>query len=70
MASKKPAKPQAGQNRTAPVLDPAIYGVQVKYAGMKSAPMVCSQCKKTTVTGMVRIKGDNMYCSPLCAKKD
>jgi hypothetical protein len=68
MASKKPAKPIAGQNRTAPVLDPAVYGSLIKFYGMKTAKCVCGTCAKEIVKGMVREKGGAFYCSSVCAK--
>lgn len=65
MAAKKPAKPHAGKN-VQPVLDPAVYGTKVLYAGMKHTPAVCT-CGTRIVRGMMRLKGDDIYCSPTCA---
>lgn len=66
MASKKPAKPIAGQTKQ-PVKDPAVYGQLVLFYGMKSAPSFCAQCGRKTVRGMIRIKADKHYCSEACA---
>lgn len=68
MAGKKPAKPMAGQAKQA-VLDPAIYGTQIKYYGMKGASAKCPSCGKETIKGMVRLKNDLFYCSLACASK-
>ena len=68
MASKKPAKPIAGQNRTAPVLDPTIYGSLVMFYGMKQSPCTCGSCARKIVKGMVREKAGAFYCSTVCAK--
>lgn len=63
--SKKPAKPIAGQSKTQ-TKDPAIYGVQVRYVGMKGYPSTCVKCGKNTLRGMVRILGEQSYCSVAC----
>jgi len=68
MPGKKPAKPIAGQNRTAPVLDPAVYGSLVKFYGSKNAKCKCGTCAREVVSGMVREKGGAFYCSAVCAK--
>lgn len=67
MAGKKPAKPMAGQSKQT-VLDPAIYGQLVKYVGSKSTPCSCKSCGNKTIRGMVRLKGENFFCSETCAK--
>lgn len=66
MSKKKPAKPIAGQSKL-PVLDPAVYGVTLKFFGSKNSACACNKCGKLTVRGMVRIKNDNYYCSMRCA---
>jgi len=66
MATKKPAKPIAGQVKQA-VKDPAIYGQQTMYWGIKSAPSFCPTCERKTVRGMVRVKQEKIYCSENCA---
>jgi ferredoxin len=68
MANKKPAKPIAGQSRTATVLDPAIYGSLIKIYGSKDARCQCGSCAREIVKGMVREKGGAFYCSTVCAK--
>jgi hypothetical protein len=67
MAGKKPAKPMASQAKQA-VKDPAIYGSSMMYIGSKNAPNKCPKCGKHTVRGMVRQKGDALFCSEICAK--
>lgn len=68
MASKKPAKPIAGQNRTAPTLDPATYGSLIKLYGSKNSKSKCGTCAKEIVSGMVREKNSVFYCSIVCVK--
>jgi hypothetical protein len=68
MAGKKPAKPMAGQSKQ-PTLDPAVYGVQVKFLGFKGSGSVCSKCNKETIRGMIRIKQEKDYCSLRCASE-
>lgn len=65
MAGKKPAKPMAGQGKQE-VLDPAVYGTQIKYLGDKSSPCTCPTCGRSTIRGMVRMKGQEFYCSVRC----
>lgn len=67
MAGKKPAKPMAGQNKKAD-LDPSIYGQLIKFVGSKDAQCSCTKCGRSVVRGMVRILGDNFYCSITCMK--
>jgi hypothetical protein len=66
MAGKKPAKAIAGQSKQV-VKDPAIYGQQTMFWGMKAAPCVCDECSKKIVRGMIRVKKDKNYCSEKCA---
>ena len=66
MAGKKPAKPIAGQAKQVQK-DPAIYGQQAMFYGMKTAPCICFSCGRTTVRGMIRIKQEKNYCSEKCA---
>ena len=68
MAGKKPAKVMAGTTKQL-VLDPAIYGISVKYYGTKNSPMVCPSCNKPSVRGMVRVRGEEMLCSLRCAEQ-
>jgi hypothetical protein len=68
MAGKKPAKPMAGQAKQA-VLDPEIYGISVKFFGMKTAKAVCTHCGRSLVRGMVRLKGNDYLCSLRCAEQ-
>ena len=68
MAGKKPAKAMAGQTKQV-VLDPAIYGISVKYFGTKNSPMVCLNCNKISVRGMIRVRGEEMLCSLRCAEQ-
>ena len=67
MATKKPAKPIAGQARSAPSLDPAIYGTQVRYLGLAGKHSTCETCGKVTKSGMLRMKEDKFYCTVKCA---
>lgn len=69
MAGKKPAKPIAGQSKQQ-TLDPALYGIQIKYYGDKSSPARCKSCGKSIVKGMMRLKAENYYCSVGCAIKE
>jgi hypothetical protein len=66
MAGKKPAKPMAGQLKQI-ALDPAVYGLQVKFLGSKGFGSICSKCNKETIRGMIRIKNEKNYCSVGCA---
>jgi len=68
MAGKKPAKPMAGQTKQA-ILDPSVYGTQIRYYGTKGASAKCPSCGKETIKGMVRIKNDLFYCSLVCVSK-
>lgn len=68
MAGKKPAKAMAGQTKQV-VLDPAVYGSQIKYMGSKNSPCTCPSCGKKTIRGMVRQKGEDFFCSLVCASK-
>lgn len=68
MAGKKPAKAMASQAKQV-VLDPTIYGTSVKYYGTKNSPMVCLNCKRTAVRGMIRVRGEEMLCSLRCAEQ-
>lgn len=68
MAGKKPAKPIAGKN-TQQKLDVGLYGAEVKYMGGKSSPAICPSCHRSIVRGMMRLKGDNFYCSIKCVSK-
>jgi hypothetical protein len=66
MAGKKPAKAVAGQAKQV-IKDPALYGQQFMFYGMKVAPSVCQACGKKTIRGMIRIKQEKNYCSERCA---
>lgn len=66
MAGKKPAKAMAGKGQVH-AQDPAIYGSPLRYVGMKGMSATCGKCGKQTTRGMVRSKGDSLYCSALCA---
>jgi hypothetical protein len=66
MAGKKPAKAIAGQTKQA-AKDPAVYGQQTMFWGMKLAPSICPMCARKTVRGMVRVKQEKIYCSEKCA---
>lgn len=69
MATKKPAKPIAGQIKQA-VKDLAIHGQQAMFWGTKLSPCMCAQCGRKTVRGMIRVKQDKNYCSERCAVTD
>jgi hypothetical protein len=67
MAPKnKPAKPIAGQAKKSAVLDPALYGTQILFVGSKGTTAVCPTCKRSTTRGMLRLKGNDLYCSVRC----
>jgi hypothetical protein len=66
MASKKPAKPMAGQSKQV-MQDPATHGSLILFYGSKDAACVCGKCGKRTVRGMVRMKAEKFYCSATCA---
>jgi hypothetical protein len=68
MASKKPAKPMAGQSKQV-TLDPAIYGTTIKYMGDKNSPVSCSHCRRSIVRGMIRLRGQEYICSLTCAEQ-
>jgi hypothetical protein len=68
MASKKPAKPMAGQSKQI-ALDPAIYGTAIKYMGDKNSPFSCSNCHRSIVRGMIRLRGEEYICSLTCAEQ-
>jgi hypothetical protein len=67
MASKKPAKPMAGQSKQV-TLDPNVYGQLTRFIGTKTTPCVCERCKRFVVRGMVRVLNDKFYCSVGCVK--
>jgi hypothetical protein len=67
MAGKKPAKAIAGQSKQQVVLDPAIYGISVKYIGTKSSPCSCGECGRNMVRGMIRLRMNDYFCSEVCA---
>lgn len=67
MASKKPAKPIAGQSRDESKLLP---GKAVKYFGAaNAAPFVCPTCSRSLVKGIVYEVGADMYCNRVCIPK-
>jgi hypothetical protein len=67
MAGKKPAKPMAGQGKQV-ALDPSIYGQAIKISGSKASSTSCNKCGRSVIRGMMRILGDNFYCSITCMK--
>ena len=68
MASKKPAKPIAGQNRDK---GPQLPGKAVKYFGAaNAAPFVCPTCNRSLTKGIVYEVGTNMYCNRVCIPKE
>jgi|688.fasta_scaffold519492_2 hypothetical protein len=69
MAGKKPAKPVAGQSKVQQILDPSIYGTLFKVFGTKNSPSVCSYCSRQSVRGMIRIRGEESFCSIRCAEQ-
>lgn len=66
---KKSAKTVAGQVKTTPKLDPAMYGTQVRYLGLAGAAAVCATCGKRTKSGMLRMKENKFYCTVKCVEK-
>lgn len=69
MAGKKPAKPMAGQSKVQQSLDPSIYGTLFKVFGTKNSPTTCAHCKRQSVRGMIRIRGEESLCSIKCAEQ-
>ncbi len=67
MASKKPAKPMAGQSKQV-TIEPNLYGQLTRFIGTKTKPLVCERCKRFVVSGMVRVLNDKFYCSVGCVK--
>lgn len=68
MASKKPARAMSGQTKQT-ILDPAIYGIVVKYIGDKNSPTKCFNCNRSIVRGMIRVRGEEYICSLTCAEQ-
>jgi hypothetical protein len=67
MASKKPAKPIAGQSRDT---GKQLAGKAVKYYGSKgAAPFVCSTCSKELIKGIIYEENSSSYCSRVCIPK-
>jgi hypothetical protein len=69
MATKKRNIQPPTQTPKQVVLDPVMYGTLIKYVGAAGAYSECDNCGKKTVRGMVRMKGDLMYCSITCIEK-
>lgn len=67
MASKKPAKPIAGQNRDTGKVLP---GKAIKYFGSsKASPFVCPTCSRELIKGVIYEDGSLMYCTRNCIPK-
>lgn len=67
MTGKKPIKAVTNQSKQQTVLDPAIYGISVKYMGTKSSPSPCGECGRNMVRGMIRLRMNDYFCSIVCA---
>lgn len=65
MASKKPAKPIAGQNKDK---GPQLPGKAVKYIakGVGYPLLVCPTCHRTLAKGIVYEDGQTLYCRRGC----
>lgn len=65
MASKKPAKPIAGQNRDK---GPQLPGKAIKYmAPTKNAALFeCPTCHRTLARGIIYEEGNAFYCKRGC----
>lgn len=67
MASKKPAKPIAGQSRDESKFLP---GKAIKYMGAKGRePFVCPTCNRSLTKGIIYEVGANMFCKRTCIPK-
>jgi hypothetical protein len=67
MASKKPAKPIAGQNRDK---GPTLPGKVVYYFGGNGCPpFVCPTCGSTFKKAFVYEENNVMYCKRICIPK-
>lgn len=67
MASKKPAKPIAGQSRDK---GPQLPGKAIKYYGAaNAAPFVCPTCNRELTKGIVYEVGSEMFCKRNCIPK-
>lgn len=64
MASKKPAKPIAGQSRDK---GPRLPGKAVKYFGVTNEVVfVCPTCNRTLSKGIIYEVGTELYCKRGC----
>lgn len=67
MASKKPAKPIAGQNRDK---GPQLPGKAVLFYGMSGAkPFCCPTCGRQFVRGIFYEENNQGYCTRRCIPK-
>jgi len=68
MASKKPAKPIAGQNRDK---GPKLLGKAALFYGSKGAnPFVCAMCNKSFIRGIFYEENNLGYCTRRCIPKE
>jgi len=67
MASKKPAKPMAGQANDT---NKKLSGKAVMYFGSKTAqPFICPTCSRTLTKGIVYEEANSMFCTRTCIPK-
>ena len=68
MATKKPAKPIAGQNRDTSKL---LLGKAVKYMSLDRGvnPFICPKCSRGLYKGIVYEQDNVMYCTRNCIPK-
>ncbi len=66
MASKKPAKPIAGQAKA-----PQLPGKAVMYFGSSNAePFVCHSCGASFIKGIYYEEANKGYCRRICIPKE
>lgn len=67
MASKKPAKPMAGQGNND---TKKLAGKAVLYFGSKDAEkFVCPTCNRSLVKGIIYEEGNSAFCTRTCIPK-
>lgn len=64
MASKKPAKPMAGQSRD---MSKSLPGKPLMYFGSaKAQAFVCPTCSRSLIKGIIYEEGNSSYCTRTC----
>lgn len=67
MASKKPAKPMAGQGKENSKVLP---GKAIKFFGsIYAEPFKCPTCSRELIKGIIYEEGNAMYCTRNCIPK-